>query len=89
MLGEDKKMAGKIRPSPDLIEKWVREDEEARNIRRKYADWKFINKQKPKIKLALIIYIYTGDIYKAAKIAGVSIDEFNEIRIKAKIPNIT
>ena len=70
----------------DLIEKWVREDEEARNIRRKHADWKFINKQKPKIKHALIYFIEKGDRYVAAKIAGVSLEEFDELRRKANIP---
>ena len=82
-------MVNKIKPPKELIEKWKEEDEEARKIRRKMANWEFINKQPPKIKLALIIYIETGDIYKAAKIAGLTIDEFNEIRIKANIPSIT
>jgi len=82
-------MVKKVKPSKELLEKWEKEDEEARRIRRENADWDFINKQPPKIRLALLVYIETGDIYKAAKIAGMTIGEFNEIRIKAKIPSIT
>jgi len=79
----------KIIPPKNLIEKWKKEDEEAREIRRKKADWNFINKQPPKIRAALIYYIEHGDRYVAARIAGLTIDEFNNIRIKAKIPSIT
>jgi hypothetical protein len=64
-------------------EKWARE------LRRKEADWDFINSQSPKIRAALIFYIETGDMRSAAKIAGMSIDEFNELRIKANIPSVT
>ena len=64
------------------------EDEFERSIRRKYADWNFIEKQPPKIKMALKLFIETGDSYKAAKLAGLTIDEFEEIRIKAKIPKV-
>jgi len=82
-------MAGKIKPSKELIEKWIREDEEARSIRREKANWDFIEKQPPKIRLALIVFIETGDIYKAAHIANLTIDEFDELRLKAGIPVIT
>ena len=82
-------MVKKITPPNELIEKWKEEDEKAREIRRREADWKFIEKQPFRIKLALLYFIEYGDIYKAAKIAGLTIDEFNEIRIKANIPRIT
>ena len=70
-------------------EEHILEDAFERDVRRKYADWDFINKQPPRIRLALLIYIETGDIYKAARIAELSLYEFNEIRKKAKIPSIT
>ena len=31
-------------------------------------------------------YVETGDLYVAAKIAGLTVEEFNELRIKARIP---
>ncbi len=69
-----------------LLEEWEREDREAREIRRRMADWDFINKQPPRIRAALIYFVETGDRRGAAKLAGLSIDEFDEIRIKANIP---
>ena len=78
----------KLKISQKLLEEWAKEDKELREIRHKYADWDFINKQPPRIRLALLIYIETGDIYKAARIAELSLYEFNEIRKKAKIPEI-
>ncbi len=76
-------------PSLDeLLKKWE-EDREFREIRKKKADWDYIKKQEPRIKLALILYIETGDIYLAARTAGMTVSEFNEHRYKAKIPNIT
>ena len=64
-------------------------DKWARELRRKEADWDFINSQPLRIRLALEYYIEDGDIYVASKIAGISVDEFNELRIKANIPSVT
>jgi hypothetical protein len=62
--------------------------EEAREIRRRYANWDYIRKQPPRIRVALEYYVETGDLYVASRIAGVTIEEFNELRIKAGIPNV-
>ena len=59
-----------------------------RDIRRKEADWNFINSLPFKLKQALLFYIEVGDEYKAAKLAGLSLDEFEELRIKAKVPKV-
>ncbi|MGC8933303.1 MAG: hypothetical protein ACP5KE_05905 [Candidatus Methanodesulfokora sp.] len=59
-----------------------------REIRRKEADWSFINSLPLKLRTALIFYIEVGDEYKAAKLAGLSLDEFEELRIRAKIPKV-
>lgn len=61
---------------------------EARRIRRSMADWGFIEKQPPRIREALKYYVETGDLYVASRIAGLTIEEFNELRIRAKIPNV-
>ena len=73
----------------ELAERWRLEDEEARRIRREKVDWEFIEKQPPKLRLALIHFIEAGDLYKAAKLAELTIDEFNQLRVKAKIPRTT
>jgi len=69
------------------IEELMRRFEEGREIRRREADWDFINKQPPRIKAALIYYIEKGDLYVASRIAGVSMEEMNDLRIRARIPN--
>jgi len=70
----------------ELLREWKEEDEKAREIRRKEANWDFINSLPPKLKYALIYLIEKGDRYVAAKIAGISIEELEELRRKANIP---
>ncbi len=67
----------------------MHDEEIEREIRRKNADWDFINKQPPKLRQALILFIETGDVYKAAKLAGLTVDEFEDLRIRARIPKVT
>mgnify|MGYP000147270224 CR=1 FL=1 len=59
----------------------------ARELRRRRADWDFINRQAPRIRHALRVYVETGDLYKAAKIAGLSLSRMDEVRRKARIPS--
>lgn len=62
---------------------------EAREIRRKRADWNFINSQPEPIKSALIYYIETGDFRTASKLAGLQVNDFLDLAYKAKIPTVT
>ncbi len=71
-----------------VIIDYVIDEKEAKRLRRKYADWEFINRQPPKIREALKYYIEKGDLYVASRIAGLTVEEFNELRIKARIPNV-
>jgi hypothetical protein len=71
------------------VEEWEKEDREFREIRRRNADWEFIKAQPPHIRAALLYFIEKGDIYRAARIAGMTVGEFNEHRYRARIPNIT
>ncbi len=63
--------------------------EEARRVRRERADWEYIESLPPRLRAALKYYVETGDIYVASRIAGLTVDEFNELRIKARVPSIT
>jgi len=67
---------------------WIEYFEEAKRIRRRYADWEFIKSQPPKLRVALEYFIEVGDLYNAAKLAGMSVEEFNELRIRAGIPSV-
>ncbi|MGC9104270.1 MAG: hypothetical protein ACP5JF_05690 [Candidatus Methanodesulfokora sp.] len=71
-----------------VVDELRRRAEEARDIRRRRADWKFINSQPPRIRAALTYYVEKGDLYVASRIAGVSMEEMNELRIRAGIPNV-
>jgi len=62
---------------------YVVSEEEARELRRRFADWDFISRQPPKVREALKYYIEKGDLYVASRIAGLTVDEFNELRIRA------
>jgi len=73
----------------EKIAEWIERFKEAREIRRKYANWEFIKSQPPKIRVALEYYIETGDYRTAAKMAGMAIDEFVDFaKDKANIPTI-
>ena len=72
----------------EKLAKWRKLEEEAREIRRREANWSFIEKQPPKIKAALKFYVETGDLYVASRIAGMTLEEFNLLRIEAEIPNV-
>jgi predicted HTH domain antitoxin len=61
-------------------------EEEARDIRRREADWNFIEKQPPRIKTALKYYIENNVIRFSARLAGLNIEEFRELLRKANIP---
>ncbi len=68
------------------LEELMEEEREAREIRRRMADWSFINKQSPRIREALKYYIEKGDMRMAAKLAGMNICEFRELIRRARIP---
>ena len=61
-------------------------EEEARRIRKERADWNLINTLPPRLRIAVLYYIETGDIRRACKIAEIGLEEFRELMRKAKIP---
>ena len=72
----------------EKIERWRELEEEAREMRRKEADWDFIESQPPRLRAALKFYVETGDIRLASRIADMSIEEFRELLRSARIPVI-
>ncbi len=79
---------GKPQENPQRLSELLEEEEEARRLREKAADWEFINKQPPKVREALILYVRTGDLWRASKLAGLKLEEFDELRERAKIPKV-
>jgi hypothetical protein len=68
------------------VESYEEFEREARELRRRSADWEFIERQPEPVRAALKVLVETGDLWLAAKVAGLPVDEFDEIRLKAKIP---
>jgi hypothetical protein len=59
---------------------------EARELRRRYADWDFIQRLPPRLRAALIYYIETGDLRRAQWISGLDLDHFRDLMRRARIP---
>ncbi|MCC6042604.1 MAG: hypothetical protein LM598_03125, partial [Candidatus Verstraetearchaeota archaeon] len=57
----------------DKLREWIERFKEAREIRRKYANWEFIRSQPPKIRIALEYYVETGDFRTAARMADMAV----------------
>ncbi|MCC6049839.1 MAG: hypothetical protein LM580_03985 [Thermofilum sp.] len=61
-------------------------EREARELRRRSADWEFIERQPEPVRSALKLLVETGDLRLAAKIAGLPLDELDELRLRARVP---
>jgi len=61
-------------------------EKETRKIRRRYADWEFIESLPPWLKVALLYYTETGDIMWATFFAGLDIEDFRELMRRANVP---
>jgi len=72
----------------EILQDFWKTEEECKKLRRRMADWDFIKSQPPRIRAALEYYIETGDLYVASRIAGVTVGKMNELRKRAKIPNV-
>ncbi|RLG51055.1 MAG: hypothetical protein DRN96_06185 [Thermoproteota archaeon] len=69
------------------VVEWLdKAEERAREVRRRMADWSFIERQPPRIKAALIYYVKTGDLRRAQRIAGLKLEEFIDLIKRAGIP---
>ena len=69
-------------------EEFKKEMEEDKKIRKESAEWNFIKNQPLRIKKGLEALIESGDLWVASRIAGITLDEMNDIRIRANIPII-
>ena len=58
----------------------------ARELRRREADWSYIESRPEPLKTALKLLVETGDLKLASRFNSIPLDELNEERVKAKIP---
>ena len=73
-------------PPHPAMEEHLKKLEEARELRRRSADWAYIESKPEPLKTALKLLVETGDLWYSAKLSGVPLDELNEERKKARIP---
>ena len=65
---------------------WREEMEEDREIRKRYINRDFLKEQPLRIRKALEALARNGRSLFASRIAGLKLEEMNELRIKANIP---
>ena len=70
----------------EMKEKYLSEDEFEREVRRSRADWEFINRQPPRVRAALRLYVEMGDLRLAQRLSGMPLEDFYELLKKARIP---
>jgi len=68
------------------VEMYRRELGWAGELRRKEADWAYIESRPEPLRTALGILVETGDLWYAAALTGVDLEGLNEERIRARIP---
>jgi hypothetical protein len=68
------------------LDEYLKRLEGARELRRRSADWGYIESRPEPLKTALKLLVETGDLWYSSKLSGVPVDELNEERKKARIP---
>ena len=68
-----------------LVGEFRRELERARELRRRSADWSYIESRPEPLRTALKTLVETGDLKLVSQAFSISLDVLNEERIKARI----
>uniref|UniRef100_A0A7C3WTB5 Uncharacterized protein n=1 Tax=Thermofilum pendens TaxID=2269 RepID=A0A7C3WTB5_THEPE len=58
----------------------------ARELRRKEADWSYIESRPEPLKTALKLLVETGDLKLVSRLFSIPLEELNEERLRARIP---
>jgi hypothetical protein len=64
----------------EQVDEYLRRLEEARELRRRSADWGYIESRPEPLRTALKLLVETGDLWYSSKLSGVPVDELNEER---------
>ncbi|MGB9704539.1 MAG: hypothetical protein ACPL3C_03740 [Pyrobaculum sp.] len=64
---------------------YVEREEEAREMRRREANWKFINGLPPRVRAAVVLFIETGDLRLSQRLSGLGLEEFIEVLREAGV----
>ena len=69
-------------------EEYARRLEEARELRRRSADWAYIESRPEPLKTALKLLVETGDVKLVSALTGVPVEALECERIEARIPRL-
>ncbi|MCU7787827.1 hypothetical protein ODS41_07865 [Pyrobaculum sp. 3827-6] len=64
---------------------YVEREEEAREMRRREANWEFINGLPPRVRAAVVLFIETGDLRLSQRLSGLGLEEFIEVLREAGV----
>ncbi|MGC9051351.1 hypothetical protein [Pyrobaculum sp.] len=64
---------------------YVEREEEAREMRRREANWGFINSLPPRVRAAVVLFIETGDLRLSQRLSGLGLEEFIEVLREAGV----
>ena len=74
-----------VASAEELLEEWEEEDRELRELRRRSADWKYIESLPPRVREAVELYVEQGDLRLACELSGLPLDEFVEVLRRAGV----
>lgn len=67
------------------MEAFEEREREAREIRRREADWDYINGLPPRLKSAVLLFIERGDLRLAQRLSGLDLEDFIECLRRAGV----
>ena len=69
----------------DVIRELEEREREVREMRRREADWDFINSLPPRVRSAVVLFIETGDLRLAQKLSGLDLEGFIDVLRRARV----
>jgi len=69
----------------EKLQELINREREAKELRRREADWNYINSLPPRIRVAIKLFIETGNLRLSQKISGLGLEEFVEHLRRANV----
>ncbi|MCC6019888.1 MAG: hypothetical protein LM577_00740 [Thermoproteaceae archaeon] len=67
------------------MQELIDREREARELRRREADWNYINSLPPRVRAAIKLFIETGNLRLSQKVSGLGLEEFVEHLRRANV----
>jgi hypothetical protein len=69
----------------ERLQELIDREREARELRRREADWNYINSLPPRVRAAIKLFIETGNLRLSQKVSGLGLEEFVEHLRRANV----